>query len=244
MNDAQEERQLRIDLAAVFRMAARLGWQEAVANHFSVAASSDSRYFFINPRWCDFSAIKASDLVLLDGAASAASIPPAIDRTAWAIHRALHAALPHARCILHLHPPHATALSCLVDREIKPIDQTSARFFRRVAIDPSYRGFADNAAEGQRLAHALGDKRLLLMGNHGALVVGQTIAEAFDDLYHLERASRILMLAYSSGQPLSVLPDEIAERTARGWQDGGAFARAHLEQIKRRLDAEGASYAQ
>jgi ribulose-5-phosphate 4-epimerase/fuculose-1-phosphate aldolase len=244
MNDTREERQLRIDLAAVFRAAARFGWQEAVANHFSVVASSDSRYFFINPRWCDFSAIRASDLVLLDGAASPASIPPAIDRTAWAIHRALHAAVPHARCILHLHPPYATALSCLADRELKPVDQTSARFFRRVAIDPSYGGFADNAAEGERLAQALGDKRLLLMGNHGALVVGETIAEAFDALYHLERACRILLLAYSSGQPLCVLPDEIAERTARGWEDGGAFARAHLEQIKRQLDAEGASYAQ
>jgi ribulose-5-phosphate 4-epimerase/fuculose-1-phosphate aldolase len=239
-----EQRGLRIDLAAAFRMAARFEWQEAVANHFSMLASADARFFLINPRWSDFAAIRASDLLLIDGAASEATVPPAIDRTAWAIHRAIHAALPHARCILHAHPPYATALSCLADCEIKPIDQTTARFFRRVSIDSTYGGIADNAEEGRRLARSLGERRLLLMGNHGAIAVGETVAEAFDALYYLERACRTLILAYSTGQRLSMLSDEVAERTARAWEDGGAFARAHFEQVRRRLDLEEPSYAQ
>jgi len=142
-----------------------------------------------------------------------------------------------------VHPPHATALACLADPGIRPIDQTSARFHRRVAIDQHYGGMADNAAEGLRLTRTLGSMRVLMMGNHGVLVVGDSIAEAFDAMYHLERASRTLLLAYASGQPLSILSDEIAERTARSWEDGGEFARAHFMQMKRLLDQESPGYA-
>jgi ribulose-5-phosphate 4-epimerase/fuculose-1-phosphate aldolase len=154
----------------------------------------------------------------------------------------MHAQLPRARCILHVHPPHATAWSCLADPNIKPIDQTSARFYKRVAIDTEYGGVADNAAEGLRLTRALSDKYVLMMGNHGVLVVGDTVAETFDTLYHLERACRTLLLAHSSGQPLRVLPDDIAQKTALAWEQEGAQAAEHFEQIKAVLDAEDKSY--
>lgn len=235
---------LRVELAAAFRMAARLGWQEAVANHFSVALRAAGSRFLINPRWRSFAALRASDLLVLDAGAPAGALPPDIDRTAWAIHGTMHARLPRARCILHVHPPYATALSCLQDPTLRPIDQTSARFFRRVAIDRDYGGMADTADEGLRLTRALGDKCILLMGHHGVLVIGDTIAEAFDALFHVERACQTLVLAYSTGQPVAVLPDEIAERTARCWEDGGAFARAHFAAIRQRLDLEEPGYAQ
>jgi ribulose-5-phosphate 4-epimerase/fuculose-1-phosphate aldolase len=103
---------------------------------------------------------------------------------------------------------------------------------------------ADNAAEGLRLTRALGEHNVLMMGNHGVLVVGDTVAETFDALYHLERACRTLLLAHSSGQPLRVLSDEIAERAAQGWNDGGAQAMAHFAQQKAVLDAEDGSYAE
>lgn len=242
---AVQVQRLRVDLAAAFRMAARLGWQEAVANHFSVALPGKRARFLINPRWRSFAALRASDLLLLDaGTVDAGALPPEIDRTAWAIHGTMHAHLPRARCILHVHPIYATVLSCLQDATVRPIDQTAARFFRRIAIDRDYGGMADNAEEGLRLTRALGDKNILLMGNHGVLVVGGTVAEAFDALYHVERACRLQVLAYSTGQPVAVLPDEIAERTARCWEDGGAFARAHFAAIRRLLDIEEPSYAQ
>jgi ribulose-5-phosphate 4-epimerase/fuculose-1-phosphate aldolase len=238
-----DERQLRVDLCAAFRIAARLDWHESVANHFSLAASADGRYFLINPLWRHFSRIRASDLLLVDAQASDMSALPPLDPTAWAIHGTMHACLPQARCVLHVHPPHATALSCLADPEIKPIDQTSARFYQRVAIDTEFGGMADNAAEGLRLARALGDKRVLMMRNHGVLVVGDTVAEAFDALYHLERACRTLLLAYSTREKLSVLPSDVAEKTARSWADGGAFAKAHFDEMKKLLDAEDPTYA-
>jgi ribulose-5-phosphate 4-epimerase/fuculose-1-phosphate aldolase len=249
MNDAQalrpriNERQLRIDLAAACRLASRLDWQEAVANHFSVATSADGRYFLMNPLWRHFSRIRASDFLLLDAHNESAQTLP-LDPTAWAIHGTMHAQLRRARCILHVHPPYATAWSCLADPQIRPIDQTSARFFQRVAIDTHYGGLADNAAEGLRLTRALGEQRVLMMGNHGVLAVGDTVAETFDALYSLERACRTLLLAHSTGQPLRVLSDDIAEKTALSWEDGGAQAAAHFAQLKAVLDAEDSSYVE
>jgi ribulose-5-phosphate 4-epimerase/fuculose-1-phosphate aldolase len=234
--------QLRVDLAAACRMAARFDWQEAVANHFSVATSADGRKFLMNPRWRHFSRMRASDVLLLDAQAHMADSELPVDRTAWAIHGTMHAQLPSARCILHVHPPHATAWSCLADPQIKPVDQTSARFYRRVAIDTDYGGMADTVAEGLRLTRALGDQRVLMMGNHGVLVVSDTVAEGFDTLYHLERACRTLLLAHASGQPLRVLPHDIAEKTALAWEQEGAQAAEHFEQMKALLDGEDRSY--
>jgi ribulose-5-phosphate 4-epimerase/fuculose-1-phosphate aldolase len=238
------ERHLRIDLAAACRLASRLDWQEGVANHFSVATCPDGRYFLMNPLWRHFSRIRASDFLLLDAQADIATTAALLDPTAWAIHGTMHAHLRRPRCILHVHPPYATAWSCLADPQILPIDQTCARFYKRIAIDADYGGMADNAAEGLRLTRSLADQRVLLMGNHGVLVVGDTVAEAFDALYHLERACRTLLLAHSTGQPLRILSDEIAEKTALAWEDGGAQAAAHFEQMKTVLDAEDSSYVQ
>jgi len=235
-------RQARIDLAAACRMAARLDWQEAVANHFSMAMSADGRQFLMNPLWRHFSRMRASDFLLLEVEAGVAPNSAPVDRTAWAIHGTMHAHLPRARCILHVHPPHATAWSCLADPGIRPIDQTSARFYQRVAIDTDYGGMADNVAEGMRLMRTLADKNVLIMGNHGVLVVGDTVAGTFDALYHLERACRTLLLAYSTGQPLRVLPDDVAEKTALAWERQDEQAAEHFEQIKALLDATDSSY--
>src|SRR5262249_46928699 len=98
-----EEWQLRVDLPAAFRLAAELGWHEAVANHFSLAVSSDGKKFLMNPRWKHFSRIKASDLQLLDAAdKTTMDRPDAPDPSAWCIHGAIHATAAQARCILHV----------------------------------------------------------------------------------------------------------------------------------------------
>jgi ribulose-5-phosphate 4-epimerase/fuculose-1-phosphate aldolase len=239
-----DERQLRIDLAAAFRMIARLGMHEAVANHFSAAVSSDGRKFLMNPKWRHFSRIRASDLVLLDldGAEGTAGRTD-VDPTAWAIHGQMHRLLPQARVVMHLHPPFATTIATLADPHIKPIDQNTARYFNRLAIDHSYAGMADSEHEGARLARLLGNKSRLLMGNHGVLIIANTIGEAFDDIYTIERACQILVQAYSTGQPLKILPDNIAERTAQDWEQITDFSKAHFEEMKRILDAKDPSYA-
>jgi ribulose-5-phosphate 4-epimerase/fuculose-1-phosphate aldolase len=241
---AADEWQKRVDLAAAFRLAVENGWHEAVANHFSLAVSEDGKQFLMNPRWRHFSRIKASELLLLDADdKNTMSRPDAPDPSAWCIHGRLHALVPHARCVLHVHPIHATTLATLEDPQILPIDQNTARFFDRVATDLHFGGIADEQDEGERIAAALGDKRRMILGNHGVLIVAETVTEAYDDLYYFERACQTMVLAYATGRKLNVMPRELAERTARDWEEYTDSALAHFAEMKRILDAKDPSYA-
>ena len=200
---SQDIRQMRVDLAAVFRMAAHYNWHESIANHFSLSVSDDGKQFLMNPKWIHFDNITASSLLIVDADdPETMNRSDAPDPTAWIIHGHLHRAAPQARCILHVHSPYATAIASLADPEIKPIDQNTARFFNRVAYDRHYGGLAENDDEGARLVRVLGNKSIMMMGNHGVLVTGSSVAQAFDNLYYFERACQTLVLAYSTGQPL------------------------------------------
>lgn len=241
-SDASEW-QMRVDLAAAFRLAAKNDWHEAVANHFSLAVSRDGKKFLMNPRWRHFSKIKASELLLLDSDdKDTMNRPNAPDLTAWSLHGRLHAALPQARCIIHLHPPYATAIASLSDPEIKPIDQNTARFFNRVAVDMGYGGMANSDEEGDRLAKLMGNRSIMMMGNHGVLICAPSVAEAFDLTYYLERSCRNLVLAYQTGQKLHVMSPEVAEKTAQEWQADREQFVAHFEELKTLLDATDPSY--
>lgn len=243
-HDASEW-QMRVDLAAAFRLAARFDWHEAVANHFSLALSPDGKTFLMNPRWRHFSKITASELLRLDvDDRETMNRPNAPDLTAWSLHGRLHAALPHARCIIHLHPAYATAIASLADPEIKPIDQNTARFYNRIAFDMDYGGMANTDAEGDRLARLMGNRSVMMMGNHGVLVCAATVAEAFDITYYLERACRNLVLAYQTGQKLHVMSPEVAEKTAQEWEADREQFLSHFAEMKSLLDAEDPSYAQ
>lgn len=238
-----DEWQLRVDLAAAFRLAAHYDWHEAVANHFSVAVSKDGKEFLMNPRWRHFSKVKASEMLLLNSDdKSTMSGPNAPDLTAWSLHGRLHAALPHARCIIHLHPPYATAIASLADPEIKAIDQNTARFFNRVAVDMGYGGMANSDEEGDRLARLMGNKSIMMMGNHGVLICAATIAEAFDLTYYLERSCRNLVLAYQTGQKLHVMSNEVAEKTAQEWEADREQFHSHFAEMKLILDGQDTSY--
>ncbi len=242
-NISNDEAGLRVDLAAAFRLAAHFDWHESVANHFSAATSPDGKTFLLNPCWQHFSTIKASDLLRLDaddgGVMDRDNAP---DPSAWCIHGAVHAALPNARVLLHCHSPYATALCGLTDPSIKPIDQNTARYYNRVAVDLEFGGIADEAAEGIRIARAFGNHSIMLMGNHGVSVLGETVADAFDSLYYLERAARTMVLAYSTGRELAIMPDDLAEKTAEAWENYRDMGVAHFEHLKGMLDRVDPSY--
>lgn len=241
-----EEWALRVDLAAAFRIAVHFDWHESVGNHFSAAVSEDGKTFLLNPKWRHFGSIRASDLMLLNADEDSilqSDNPP--DSTAWCIHGSVHGLIPKAKVILHCHPPYVSALCALEDPEIKPIDQSAAKFFNRTTIDLGFDGMANSAREGQRIAQALGNNEVMIMGNHGVTVVGESVCEAVENLYFLERAARTLVLAYSTGKPLNVMPDEIAERVAQQW---GPFfkgmAQSHFEYLKSELDESDSSYCE
>jgi ribulose-5-phosphate 4-epimerase/fuculose-1-phosphate aldolase len=229
---------LREDLAAAFRITAQMGWSESVGNHFSAAVSADGKQFLLNRKWQHFASIKPEDLMLLDADdPEVMNRSDAPDASAWTIHGTVHRQCPAARVIIHCHPPHATALATLADPRMLPLDNNTARFWGRLAIDQGFGGIADEAAEGERLAAALGNHKTLLMGNHGVTCTGPTVAEAFEDLYFFEKAAQTLLLAYASGQPLNVLSDEVAEKTARGWDDYRGMSYAHFDWLKSQLPA-------
>jgi ribulose-5-phosphate 4-epimerase/fuculose-1-phosphate aldolase len=238
-----DEAALRVDLAAAFRLAVKFDWHEGVANHFSAAVSADGKKFLMNPKWRHFQKIRASELLLLDADdEETMSRPGAPDPSAWCIHGAIHRANPGGRVLLHCHPHYATALLGPKDPRMLPIEQTTARFYDLVSDDDGFSGIADEAEEGARLAQVMGDKPILAMGNHGLTCAAATVAEAFDHLYHYERAAMILLIAYASGRPLNVMGDNLAQKTAEGWRAYSEAAFAHFEQMKELLDDEDASY--
>lgn len=241
-----DEFQLRKHLAAAFRWAARLGMHESIANHFSVATREDGTQFLLNPVGSHFSRIRACDLLLLDAndpSSHSAALAP--DPTAWSLHSELHRALPHARCVLHTHMPHATALACLKDFEFLMLDQNACRFYQRIAYDRNYAGMALDADEGRRVAALMqGDKSVLFMGNHGVIVVGPTVAQAFDELYYLEKAAQLQILALSTGRALELVSDTVAARACAQWNDYPTrFSELHFNALLAILDQQEPDYS-
>ncbi len=235
----------RIDLAAAFRWTARLDMHEAVSNHFSLAVNEDGTQFLMNPNQAHFSRIRASDMLLLDANDSETmNAPNAPDPTAWGLHASIHRACPHARCLMHVHSIFATVLASLADSSMPPIDQNTATFFNRMAIDNEFGGLAFEE-EGKRCAAALVDpsKKVLVMGNHGVLVIGDSVADTFNRLYYFERAAETYIRALQTGQKLRVLSDEIAEKTAQEVEGYPEQADRHFSELKAILDDEGVNYA-
>lgn len=235
----------RVDLAAAFRWTARLNMHEAVANHFSFAINDDGTKFLMNPNQMHFARIKASDLIVVDAnGPETLQGPDAPDPTAWGLHGGLHRNVPHARCAMHVHSIFATVLASLKDSRLPPIDQNCCTFFNRVVIDNDYGGLAFED-EGERCAALFNDpkQRVMVMGNHGVLVIGQTIAETFNRLFYFERSCETYIRALQTGQPLRVLSDDVAEKTAREIEAYPEQDERHLTELKAILDEEGSTYA-
>jgi ribulose-5-phosphate 4-epimerase/fuculose-1-phosphate aldolase len=238
------EQSTREDLAAALRWAARLELHEAVANHFSAAVPGTTSSFLLNPQGRHFSRVRASELLLLDAEQAGHTGPdPAADPSAWYLHGHLHQRVPRARVVLHTHMRYATALACLADFELLMLDQNACRFHRRVAYDRHYAGLALDDHEGERVAKLLGDEHdVLFLGNHGVIVIGETVAMAFDELYYLERAAELQVLAMSTGRPLDVVDDETAALACRQWREYPEVADHHFAAIREILDEDGPDY--
>ena len=237
--------QERVDMAAAFRWSVELNLHEAVSNHFSLALNAQGSRFLINPNGRHFARIRASDLLELDANdPKTMDRPDAPDPTAWGLHGSIHRALPHARCVMHVHSPHATVLASLADSRLPAIDQNSAMFFGRHVVDGQYGGMAFGD-EGARCAQMLHDPKIttMIMGNHGVLVLGRSVAETFNRLVFFERAAETYIRALQTGRPLRVLSDAVAEKTAREWEEYPGYADAHLCEVKALLDARGSDYA-
>jgi len=234
----------RVDMAAAFRWTARLNMHEGVANHISVAISDDGTKFLMNPNQMHFSRIRASDLITVD-ANDPATLkgPNAPDPTAWGLHGGIHRLVPHARCAMHVHSIFATVLASLKNSRLPPIDQNCATFFNRYVIDEGYGGLAFEE-EGERCAAQFTDpqRKVMIMGNHGVLVIGSSVAETFNRMYYFERACETYIRALQTGMALRILPDDVAEKTAQELEEYPEQDVRHLAELKAILDSEGSDY--
>ena len=232
------------DLAAVFRWTAKLNMHEGIANHFSVCHPDSNGSFYVNGTGQHFSNIKASDLVLIEenNFEKMKNKPEIVDPTAINIHGAIHKKVPHAKCILHVHSKYATALSCLKDPTLPPIDQNTMRFYNRIALYDDFGGLGFEE-ESEKMANSIGNHSTLLLANHGILTAAPTIAQAFDNLFYFEKACETYLTALSTGKELNIASNEVAEKTAQDWENYSTdMAGLHLKAIRSILDSEDSSY--
>ena len=235
--------ELQRDLAAVFRWTAKLNMNEGIANHFS-ACLPNSNDFYVNGSGLHFRSIKASDMVLVEQnkIEEIKKKPELVDPTALNIHGIIHKKVPHARCILHVHSKYATALSTLKDPTLQPIDQNTMRFYNRVAVYDDFGGLGFEE-ESHKMAAAIGNNRSMLLANHGILTVGQTVGQAFDELYYFEKACETYITALSTNKELKIANSKVAEKTAQEWENYPVnMGEQHLKAIRSILDKEDPSY--
>lgn len=212
--DAPEVMTLREDLALALRAAAHHGLAEGVCNHFSTELPDGSGRFLLNPRGLLWSEVQAADIVLVDGQGRRLAGRHEVEPTAMFIHAAVHRRCAKA-CVLHTHMPYATALTLTQARGLDTtLSQNAMRFHGRTAVDAAYNGLALDDSEGERLAGVIGRADVVFLGNHGVVVCGERMADAYDDLYYLERACQAQVLAASTGMPLAPVDAALAARVA------------------------------
>ena len=240
-----DEQQLaRVDLAAAHRLAVKDGFTEGIDNHFTLTVPGRPDRFFLNAFGLHWSEVKASNLieVSLDGEVVAGD--GEANLSAVSIHAPMHRR--GIACVLHGHMPYTTALSQLEDMRLEPSSQNGAILGGLMAYDDNYNGFATDQEEGERMADVLGDRKILLMANHGAVATGDSVAQAYHRLYFLERAAMTQMIAAAAGRRRLI--SEKVLKTIPSSPSGTRNAIdpevvMYFEAMKRVLKAEGSDYA-
>lgn len=221
--DPASETQARIDLAGCYRLIAHFGWDDLIYTHISARVPGTHDRFLINPYGFLYEEITASSLVKVDLAGRIVeNTPHSINPAGFIIHSAIHGARPDVGCIIHTHTPHGVALSGL-EEGLLPLNQWSMQFHGRVAYHP-YEGIAVDPDEQQRLIADIGTKDILILRNHGLLVCGRTIPDAFKKIYYLERCATAQLAAMAAGRSVSV-PQPVIDKTAQQYAEYGRYER-------------------
>ena len=244
----EERRQARIDMAAAHRLAVMHDFHEGIDNHFTLNVPGRPGRFYLNAFGLHWKEVTASNLieVAFDGQVVAGQGIP--DRSAICIHAPIHRMVPGAECVLHTHMPYCTALAQLEDMTLEMTGQAALYFLDKIAYDTSYNGFADDQGEGERMAALMGDKPILMLANHGVVVTGKTVAQAYHRLYFLERACRTQMFSMWTGMRRRFVAGEIVDKVrAQAARPNPALqmsgAEYHFAALKRLLDQSEPSYA-
>jgi ribulose-5-phosphate 4-epimerase/fuculose-1-phosphate aldolase len=241
--DSITERDVRVRLAACYRLIAHYGMDDLVFTHISARVPEASGQFLINPYGLRFDEITASSLVKIDYDGNIVEPSPhPVNQAGFVIHSAIHAARPDVNCVLHTHTRAGVAVSCLKEGLLS-LNQFSAPYYKRVAYH-DYEGVATNLDERQRLVRDLGEKQVMVLRNHGLLTAGRTVPEAFELMYYLEQSCRVQMDVMASGGAVNALSDEVSEHTAQQCEGFGPRGERAWPALLRLLDAKDPSYRQ
>ena len=212
---SEEEWSVRVDLAACYRLAAHFAMTDLIYTHISARVPVPEHHFLINAFGLMWDEITASALVkvTLDGDVVEDLSGGGINRAGYVIHSAVHRARPDVACVMHTHTQAGVAVSAQ-DEGLLPISQHAMRFWNAIGYH-DYEGLALETDEQARLVRDLGRHKAMILRNHGLLVCGESIAQAFDLMYYLERACRIQVTAMAGGARLRRPSAEVAEKTAR-----------------------------
>lgn len=215
---SQDEQDLRLDLAAAYRLIHYYGMTETIHSHISVRIQSEPAIFLLNPYGMLFDEIRASDLVRVDVHGNKLDATDAeVNQAGFTIHSAIHLGRPDAHAIVHTHTVSGMAVAAM-EEGLLPLNQASMEFYDRVAYH-DYEGISLDLDERDRLVASLGQKNCLILRNHGLLTVGRTVAEAFYYMYNLNKACEIQVNVLGTSANPIVPPPEICEHTARQFSE-------------------------
>ncbi len=235
----------RVKLAAAYRIAALEEFDDGVFNHFSLAVPGEPGHFLLKPFGPLFEEVTASGLIKVDLEGKIVAGEGVWEPTAFFIHARIHQRVPRAACILHTHMPFASAISSMAEMRILPVNQSSMRFVNRTAYLEAYGGLVLDEEEADKIVDAFRDVDVMLMANHGAMVIDDTVEGCIYDLHYLEWACRDQYLLYTSGQKPRLIPDEVMARTADQMVAEKRTAKdVHFAAMCRRLDRENPGYDQ
>jgi len=244
--DADQNTQTRIDLAAAHRLSVLHELDEGIDNHYTVTVPGHDDRYFILPFGLHWSEARAKDLIVFDEFGATLEGEGVVELSAQCIHAPIHR-MTGARVVMHTHQTWALALNMLKNNRLAPASQSAAYFCGRTAYDDTYAGTADFTSEGERLAALMGDKHVMFMKNHGILVVGNTVAQAYRRIYMLERVCRAQVLAMSTGEELQLLSDKIVAQVqappANDRHERGEREQLFFAAMKRILDRQMPGYA-
>jgi ribulose-5-phosphate 4-epimerase/fuculose-1-phosphate aldolase len=240
--------QARVDLAAAHRLCVREGLHEGIFNHLTLRVPGTNDRYYQIPFGLHWSEVTASCFMEVGYDGELLAGEGYVEQSAYCIHAPIHRLVPKAAAVFHTHMPYASALARLEDQSILPIGQTELGTMLHTAYDDTYTGPAFDPAEGERLAGLVGDNTVLMMANHGVATFGQTVSEAYNALYYLERVAQVQLFAMWTGQRLKTLPKDVIERTFDEYrknhdQYGGKPSHAwHFDALKRMLDRKEPDY--
>lgn len=245
-----QEWELRVQLAAAYRIIDHMGWSELIWTHTTVRVPGPEHHFLINPYGLRFDEVRASNLVKVDmDGAIIGDQRQEINPAGFVIHSAIHMTRPDVRCIMHTHTVAGMAVAAL-ENGLLPISMYALGYFERVGYH-DFEGPSLDVEERQRLAANLGDKNVLILRTHGLLTCGETVAQAFVRMYRLERACQVQLAAQATGSPLIIPPREVCEVSAErsdeflateGGKGYSRIANPEFEALVRLIDRTDPSY--